>query len=171
MYLKKLPSVWWLSSIKKRPILNQNRNTLKQNKFWLKLTGAALLLHVALIFLSIIEVVIYSYLVDPGHEEVYYSRHATRSGPWISMVFGSVFMFLIVRRYLKRYSHRNVAYALGLPVLYTVIDLLIVIAAGADLKNGATVLFTGTLVKFSAAFLAYFVYSNRQTAQRQVSGE
>jgi hypothetical protein len=169
MYLKKLPSVWWLSSIKKRPILNQN--TMKQNKFWLKLTGAALLLHVTLIFLSILEVVIYSYLVDPGHEEEYYSRHATRSGPWISMVFGSVFIFLIVRRYMKRYSHRQLTYALGLPAVYTVIDFLIILAVGADLKDGVTLLITAMLVKFSAAYLAYFVYSNRQTAQRQVSGE
>jgi hypothetical protein len=137
---------------------------MKQNKFWLKLIGVVLLLHITLILLSVLEVVIYSYLINPGHTEEFYSAHAEQSAPWISFIFGSLFMFLLVKRFITRFSQQHLLYTIALPLLYTLTDFLMVMAADTNLKDAAFTLIAGKLVKFAAAFAAYFIYSSRRTA-------
>jgi hypothetical protein len=138
---------------------------MKQNKFWLKLIGVVLLIHVSLILLSVIEVTIYSYLANPGQAEEVYNAHATQSAPWISYIFGSLFMFLLVRKFMQRFSHQQLTYAIALPLLYGITDILIVIAAGMDLKEAASQLIIGKLLKFAAALLAYVIYSRKATGR------
>ena len=79
---------------------------MKQKLFWLKLIGIVLLLHVVLILLSIIEVAIFSYLITPGKDTAFYSAHAKVSAPWIAAIFGSLFIFLLVKRFIKKISCR-----------------------------------------------------------------
>ena len=129
---------------------------MKQNKFWLKLTGTALLLHVILILLSIIEVAIYSYLINPGKEQEFYAAHATVSGPWISAVFGSLLMFLFSRRYLKKFNTHHLTYVIGLPAIYLVLDLLMIIAAGYDLIDFLPTFALSSAPKIAAVAIAYF---------------
>lgn len=134
---------------------------MKQRRFWLKLLGVVLLLHITLIALSILEVAIYSYLINPGHDNDFYSAHAMESGPWVSVIFGSAFCFLLVRRYMKRFSHDQLTYAIALPVVYIIIDLLLMVAAGASITSLVSVYLLSNGIKLLASLAAYFIYRER----------
>src|SRR4030095_2857254 len=100
---------------------------MKRNKFWLKLIGVAFLLHIVLILLSILEVAIYSFLIVPGKDETFYKGHAEISGPWISGIFGSLFIFLLVRGFIKQNKGRFLTYTIALPFIYILIDIFMLL--------------------------------------------
>ena len=134
---------------------------MAQKKFWPKLIGTAFLLHIVLIALSIIEVAIYSHLIVPGKEREFYNKHASLSGPWISAIFGSLFMFFLVKRYLKRFDQNQLTYTIALPAIYLSIDLILIFVSGYQLKDFAYQFLLATLPKIAAVSLAYFIYSRR----------
>jgi len=134
---------------------------MKQSKFWLKLVGTAFLLHVVLILLSIVEVVIYSYIISPGKDQSFYNAHATITGPWVSAIFGSLFMFFLVKRFIKRFSAQQLTYAIWLPVIYLAIDLVLFFVSGYKFNDFAYQFVLATIPKIVASALAYFIYSGR----------
>jgi hypothetical protein len=120
----------------------------------LKALFGAVLLHIALIATSILEVFVYSMLIDPGMDQKYYEHHAELSGPWISAIFGSLYIFLIVRFFVKRNEKHHSLYAISTPVIYLVIDLIIVGFYITDwAKEGPTIALANG-VKFISAFAA-----------------
>jgi hypothetical protein len=139
---------------------------MKQKQFWLKILGTAILLHIVLILLSILEVIIYSYLINPGHNKEIYEAHATQSGPWISYIFGSLFVFLIVKRYINRFKKQQLLYALALPIIYSVIDYIIFSLSTPDVSVFVTQFIIGKAVKILAGIIAYFIYSKRYTDEQ-----
>ena len=62
------------------------------------LVGVALLVLVVNVAVSILYMVVYSYLIDPGHEEQYYLNHIEVAAPYCSIVAGIPLMFLAGRR-------------------------------------------------------------------------
>lgn len=137
---------------------------MKQKFFWLKLFGVVLLLHVVLVLMSIVEVAIYSYLINPGHEKEFYSKHAEQSGPWISAIFGTLLIFFLVKRFIRRFSHQHLPYALALPIIYTISDSLFFIASGAGTQVFTFQFIMSHAIKIGAGLLAYSVYSkNKRT--------
>ena len=58
------------------------------------LIGIAVLVLVANVTGSILYMVIYSYLIDPGHEKQYYDAHIQIAAPYCSIVAGIPLMFL-----------------------------------------------------------------------------
>ena len=139
---------------------------MKQKKFWLKLIGTALLLHIILILISILEVTIYSYLIVPGKEKEFYEAHAAVAGPWVSAIFGSLLMFFAVKRFLKRFSQQQLTYAIWLPVIYIEIDLILIFAAGYELKDFLYQSVLATVPKIFAVTLAYFLYRNKNKSHQ-----
>jgi hypothetical protein len=139
---------------------------MKQKNFWLKLIGVAILLHILLILISILEVVIYSYFIAPGKDKEFYNTHATISGPWISAIFGSLFMFLLVKRFTKRFSQQQLTYVIGLPTIYIAIDLIFFFVSGYEFKDFAYPFVLATVPKIVAVALAYFIYSSSNHQDR-----
>lgn len=142
---------------------------MRQKKFWLKLIGIAILLHIVLILISILEVAIYSYLITPGKDKEFYDTHATISGPWISAIFGSLFMFFLVKRFTKRFSQQQLTYAMGLFVIYITIDLILVFASGYEFKDYAYSFVLAAVPKIVAVLLAYFIYSANNHQSRKLN--
>ena len=132
---------------------------MQQSKFWPKLIGTAFLLHVVLILLSIIEVVIYSYIISPGKDQVFYNAHASITGPWVSAIFGSLLMFFLVKRFIKRFSSQQLTYAIWLPVIYLAIDLILFFVSEYKFNDFAYQFVLATIPKIVAVALAYFTYS------------
>ena len=133
---------------------------MKQKLFWLKLIGIVLLLHVVLILLSIIEVAIFSYLITPGKDTAFYSAHAKVSAPWIAAIFGSLFIFLLVKRFIKKFRADHLKYAVALPVTYIITDFLILlVSSGVDLKTQMFQFIIANGVKLIAALIAYKIYA------------
>ena len=58
------------------------------------LVGVALLVLVVNVAASIVYMVLYSYVIDPGHEEQYYKDHIEVAAPYCSVVAGIPLMFL-----------------------------------------------------------------------------
>jgi hypothetical protein len=134
---------------------------MKQTKFWLMVTGLALLLHITLIILSIIEVAIYSFAVMPGRDEAFYEEHANVSGPWVSGIFGFILTFLIVRWFIKKYSERYLTFAIAFPLVYILLDVLILLPFQINWEEHLPVLLMANGAKLLGAVLAYAVYARK----------
>ena len=131
---------------------------MKQNKFWLKLIGVAFLLHIVLILLSILEVAIYSYLIVPGKDEAFYKSHAENSGPWISGIFGSLFIFLIVRRFIKKNNGHSLTYTIALPFIYIIMDIVMLLPFQINWWEHLPVFVIANGAKIISSLLAYYIY-------------
>jgi hypothetical protein len=131
---------------------------MKQNKFWLKLIGAAFLLHIVLIIISILEVTIYSYLIVPGKDEAFYQVHAQISGPWVSGIFGSLFIFLLVRRFIKQSNGRYLTYTIAFPFTYIIMDVLMLLPFHINWNEHLPVFLIANGAKIVSSFLSYYIY-------------
>ena len=99
------------------------------------LVGVALLVMIANVVVSILYMVVYSYLIDPGHEKPYYDDHVQVAAPYCSIVAGIPLMFLAgwwVGGWWR--GEFAVKSALVVWLAYAVIDIAIVLGAGATSK-------------------------------------
>jgi hypothetical protein len=104
------------------------------------LVGVALLVMIANVLASVLYMVIYSYLIDPGHEEQYYNDHIQVAAPYCSIVAGIPLMFLAgwwVGGWWR--GEFAVKSALVVWLAYAVIDIAIVLGAGATSRVGVLV--------------------------------
>ena len=131
---------------------------MSKNKFWLKLIGVAILLHIILIALSILEVAIYSWLIAPNKDEAFYKAHAQLSGPWISGICGSLIIFLLVRNFMKKNKDGHLTYTIALPLTYIAMDILLVLPFKINWTEYLPILLMANVAKIAASFLSYFVY-------------
>jgi hypothetical protein len=101
------------------------------------LVGVAVLVLVANVAASILYMVVYSYVIDPGHDPQYYNDHIQVAGPYCSIVAGIPLMFLAgwwVAGWWRRALGVRGAWIVWLA--YTVIDLAILLAAGMSMGVG-----------------------------------
>ena len=99
------------------------------------LVGVAVLVLVANVAASILYMVVYSYLIDPGHPPQYYNDHIQVAGPYCSIVAGIPLMFLAgwwVAGFWRRALGVRPAWIVWLA--YTVIDLAILLAVGMSVR-------------------------------------
>src|SRR5918992_4477936 len=127
------------------------------------LVGVAVLVLVVNVGVSLIYMVVYSYLIDPGHDEQYYREHIKAAAPYCSIVAGMPLMFLAgwwVAGWGGSQGPLGVKAALVVWLAYAVIDLGIVLAAGA--KDGLTakmwvLVAVSLLTKLAAAYAGALV--------------
>jgi hypothetical protein len=109
------------------------------------LVGVAVLVLAANVAASVGYMVLYSYVIDPGHEAKYYSDHIQVAGPYCSIVAGIPLMFAagwVVSGWWRRERGMRPAWVVW--VAYTTIDLAILVAAllvaaGMSLGDGMLV--------------------------------
>jgi hypothetical protein len=135
---------------------------VSKTKFWLKLIGGAILLHIILIALSILEVAIYSYLVAPGKDEAFYNAHAQVSGPWISGICGSLIIFLLVRNFIRKNTGRHLTYTIAFPLAYIALDILMFLPFDIDWTEHFPPFLMANGAKIAAAFLGYVRSKNHK---------
>lgn len=97
----------------------------------LKLIGLAILVMITLIIISILEVAVYSYLVNPGQEISVYEAHAEFSAPYVSGIFGFILFFLIARYWKKKEYHNLSKLIFLFPLTYVLLDILVLLLSGA----------------------------------------
>lgn len=124
-------------------------------KTWLRITVWALVIHIILIVLSILEVFIYS-LINPNHESSFYKEHAELTGPYISIFFGFIIFYLVARLISKNFTKNKIVIALGLPIIYTIMDFIMVHYSGVNWKEHIIVFIISALVKISGSVLGTF---------------
>ncbi len=126
-----------------------------------RLVGVALLVLVVNVAVSILYMVIYSYFINPGHEEQYYRDHIQVAAPYCSIVAGMPLMFL-AGWWVGGWWEVEFAVKAALLVwlAYVVIDMGVLLAAG--LTPRIAVLFAVSfLTKLAAAYLGALVAGRR----------
>lgn len=127
-----------------------------------RLVGVALLVMVLNVGASIVYMVVYGYVIDPGHDPQYYNDHIQVAAPYSSIVAGIPLMFL-AGWWVGRWSRGQFAVKSALTVwlVYTVIDGAVLLAAG--LTPGLALLAGVSVVTKLAA-----VYFGARAARRAV---
>jgi len=116
---------------------------------------SALAIHIILIILSVIEVFIYS-KVNPNLENSFYRDHAEVSGPYISMFFGIIIFYFVARLLSKKLTKNKITIALALPIIYTIMDFLMVHYSGVIWEDHIAVFVLSFLVKTIGSLLGVF---------------
>jgi len=101
------------------------------------LVGVAVLVLVANVAASILYMVVYGHVIDPGHDPQYYKDHIQIAGPYCSIVAGIPLMFFAgwwVAGWWRRALGVRAAWIVLLA--YTVIDLAILLAVGMSIGVG-----------------------------------
>lgn len=127
------------------------------------LFGIAVLVMVANIVVSILYMVVYSYLIDPGHEKEYYDAHIQVAAPYSSIVAGIPLMFL-AGYWISGWWEGKFAVESALTVwlVYVLIDFAVIMAAG--LTSRIAILFAVSFITKLAAIYVGAVIGGRRAA-------
>ena len=127
--------------------------------------GAAILVLAINVGVSILYVAFYSYLINRGHDEHYYQEYAQMVAPYSSIVAGMPLMFLICWRVGSWWeADFAVKAALLVWLVYAVIDVLVLVAAGMSSRvpTRLIVLVAISLItKLAASYFGGIVGSQR----------
>lgn len=124
---------------------------MQKNRWWLAIPFA-LGVMVVNVLIHFLYMVVYSYVIDPGHDEAYYNAHAMVSAPYSSVVAGIVLMFVAGRWIGSKFPKENsVKAALAVWLVYVLIDLTIVTAAGV-LVEWAVIIAISLATKLAGAY-------------------
>ncbi len=97
-----------------------------------QLIGVALLVMATNILCTVLYMVVYGHVINPGHEEQFYQDHVQIAAPYCSVVAGIPLMFLAgwwVAGWTA--SSPAVRTALVVWVAYVVVDFTVLLASGA----------------------------------------
>jgi hypothetical protein len=125
--------------------------------------GAALFILFVNVVLSVLYIALYSYLINPGHDERVYQEYAQVAAPYCSIVAG-IPLFYFVCRWLggKLESNFAVKAALLIWVVYTLIDVSVLTAAGLNMRLAVLAAISMTTKLLSAYFGALAASKNKQ---------
>jgi hypothetical protein len=108
------------------------------------LAGLALGVMAANVAISILYMVVYSYVIDPGHEKPYYEAHVRIAAPYCSIIAGIPLMFLVG-------WWLGLRPALVVWLVYAFVDVAVTAVSGPTLRIGALVVFS-LLTKLVSAY-------------------
>jgi hypothetical protein len=117
------------------------------------LAGLALGVMAVNVVISILYMVVYGHVIDPGHEKAYYDAHVKIAAPYCAIIGGIPLMFLVG-------WWVGVRPALLVWLVYTLISLATLAASGPTLRSGAFVA-VSVLTQLVSASLGAFVASSR----------
>ena len=122
----------------------------------LKLIGLAILTMITLVVISFLEVAIYSYVINPGHEASFYEAHAQITAPYISGIFGFIVFFLITRNWKKKGYPNLFTLAILFPLTYVLLDIVVLLLAGMTQWSDFILIFIlANAAKFLGSYLGY----------------
>jgi hypothetical protein len=124
------------------------------------LVGCALSVMAANVAITILYMVVYSHVIDVGHDKAYYEDHVKTAAPYCSIVAGIPLMFFTgvwVGGWDVALAVRS---ALILWLTYGVIDTAIVAASGPTFRMGVLVA-VSLLTKLAAVYCGALVAGGR----------
>ena len=123
--------------------------------------GAAIFILVVNVGLSVLYMVIYGYVINPGHDAQFYQDHVQIAAPYCSIVFG-IPLFYFVCRWIGGKWERSftVKAAISVWIAYALIDITVLFASGLTLWISG--LMTISLItKLTSAYLGGISASKR----------
>jgi hypothetical protein len=126
------------------------------------IVGTALAVLVVNVAISVLYMVVYSYLIEPGHDNAFYQAHVQFAAPYSSIVAGMPLMYLAGRWIGRRAPAGSaITSALSVWLIYAVIDLAALIPAATARLVPLVVI--SLVTKLAASFLGG-VAAKRRTA-------
>jgi hypothetical protein len=123
----------------------------KKNR-WLLIVPAAIAVLILNVAIHVLYMVVYSYLINPGHDMAHYQAHAEFSAPYSSIVFGIPLMFLVCRWLGKKFGTEfSMTAALLVWLVYFLIDITVLVFAGG-LGRMALLFTISFATKFASAY-------------------
>lgn len=119
------------------------------------LIGVGLLVMISNVLASILYMVIYGYLINPGHEKKFYDEHIKVAAPYCSIIAGIPLMFLAgmwVASWAGQDGQLGVKAALIVWLTYAIVDLVIVLATGGITAKLWLLIAISLLTKLGAAY-------------------
>jgi hypothetical protein len=136
------------------------------------LVGVGLLVMVLNVGMSILYMVAYSYLINPGHAKEYYEEHIKVAAPYCSIVVGMPLMFLaglwVAGWGSAGAGQLGVKAALGVWLAYAIIDLGVILVAGGAGKMAVLVAIS-LMTKLGAAYAGALVAAHN-ASQNALAG-
>ncbi len=121
----------------------------------LKLVGLVMLTMIALVAISILEVTVYSYIINPGQDVSVYDAHAEMTAPYISGIFGFIVFFLVARHWKKKEYPNVFKLVILYPLIYVLLDIIIITAAGVKWSDFIVIFAIANAAKFLGSYLGY----------------
>jgi hypothetical protein len=107
------------------------------------------------VLISVVVVLVYSLVIDPGHPHEYYNAAALRIAPWCSHTAGTALFLLAGYLFARLRPQRNAyLFAVCFAVLYAVIDAATVGFVGALSLEFLLSMLAKLLAALAGAFLA-----------------
>ena len=132
--------------------MNTEQTSVKKNR-WVWIIPSAIAVMILNVAIHILYMVVYSYLINPGHDAAHYQAHAQVSGPYSSIVAGMPLMFLACRSIGRKFAARFViTAALLVWLVYFLIDMTVVLFAAELSSRLALILIVSFATKFAAAY-------------------
>lgn len=125
----------------------------------LKLIGLSILTMLVLVLISILEVAVYSYLINPEQDIPVYDAHAELTAPYISGIFGFIIFFLVARYWKKKGYPNALRLAVLYPLVYILLDIILITAAGVKWSEFLVIFLLANGAKFLGSYAGYRVYS------------
>lgn len=129
------------------------------------LIGMAVVVLVANVLGSVLYMVVYSYLIDPGHEKEYYDAHIQIAAPYFSIAAGIPLMFLagwwVGGWWQGEFAVKS---ALFIWLVYVLIDVASLLAASVSLTSRIVILITVSMITKLAAVYFGAMFAGRQGA-------
>lgn len=120
-----------------------------------KLIGLAIMTMIILVIISILEVAVYSHIINPGQELSVYKSHANMSAPYVSGIFGFIIFFFISRYWTqKKYDNIN-SLVFYFPLTYVLIDIIVLVLSGVKWEDFLVTFLIANSAKFFGSFLGY----------------
>jgi hypothetical protein len=94
----------------------------------LRVLGLALVVMFFNVSASVLYIVLYSYVLAPGHDAAHYDAQAQLAAPWSSIIVGAPLMFFASRWLSRRTGTRD---GIGIAIAYIAVDLTILLGSGA----------------------------------------
>ncbi len=109
------------------------------------LAGLALGVMAVNVALTILYMVVYSYAIDPGHDQAYYEAHVAIAAPYCAIVGGIPLMFLVGWR-------MSLWPAMVVWLVYAFVSVATLGASGPTLRSGALVA-VSVLTQLASAYV------------------
>ena len=122
---------------------------------FLKLIGLAILTMITLVIISILEVTVYSYLINPGQGIDIYNMHAEFSAPFISGIFGFIIFFLIARYWKKKGYQNLLKLIIIFPLIYILLNFIIMSTADIQWSDYIFIFIMADGAKFLGSYLGF----------------
>ena len=118
-----------------------------------RLIGVSLLVLVAGVAISVLYMVVYGHVIDPGHDQQYYNDHIQMTGPYIGIIAGIPLMFFAgwwVAGWWDRALGARAAWVVWLA--WAAIDIATLLAVGVSFRAAAVVV-VSLVTKLAAVLL------------------